>query len=47
MNIHALLPRILLSSPFDRNDYYVVLSSQIGGEWVGEVDLEGEIVKWK
>ena len=31
--------------PFDRNDYYVVLSSQIGGEWVGEVDLKGKIVK--
>ena len=26
--------------PFDRNDYYVVLSSQIGGEWVGESGLE-------
>lgn len=31
--------------PFDRHDYYLVLSSQLGGEWVGEVFLEQESVK--
>lgn len=31
--------------PYDRNDYYVILSSQIGGEWVGEVDLKQKTVK--
>lgn len=31
--------------PFDRFDYYVVLSAQLGGQWVGEVSLKpGEVV---
>lgn len=31
-------PRIENQFPFASHNYYVVLSSQIGGEWVGEVD---------
>lgn len=31
--------------PFDRHDYYLVLSSQLGGEWVGEVSLKQDPVK--
>ena len=30
--------------PFASNAYYVVLSSQLGGDWVGEIDLKGETV---
>lgn len=30
--------------PFDRFDYYVVLSAQLGGQWVGEVRLKPEEV---
>ena len=40
-----ITPKDPTQFPFDRNDYYVVLSSQLGGEWVGEVDLEGKTVK--
>lgn len=30
--------------PFDHNDYYVVLSAQLGGQWVGEVSLKPDEV---
>ena len=30
--------------PFTSNAYYVVLSAQLGGDWVGEIDLKGETV---
>lgn len=30
--------------PFDHNEYYVVLSAQLGGQWVGEVGLKPDEV---
>jgi len=29
--------------PFDVHDYYVILSAQLGGRWVGEVSLDGPV----
>lgn len=39
-------PAVDKQFPFDRYDYYVVLSAQLGGNWVGEISLDpGQVVK--
>lgn len=39
-----LQPAIDKQFPFDHNDYFVVLSAQLGGDWVGSVSLAPEEV---
>ena len=39
-------PAVEKQFPFDHYDYYVILSAQLGGQWVGEVSLKPqEVVK--